>query len=307
MTSSRPNTESAAHRHGPDIELPEKVKRGPFGIARRLYDWVLSWADSRHGATALFLLAFAESSFFPIPPDILLIALCIGATRLSFRFAMICSVASVLGGAFGYLIGWALFQPLVNPVIEWLGWERPMAQANALYREYDVWIVFIAGFSPIPYKIFTILAGFASLSFVPFLVASIIGRSARFFLVAGLIYKFGPGIQFFIDKYFNSLSLAFVVLLVVGFGAIGLLGGHDEAPLTAQQIEQLEAWHRTLQNGSQAARAEARIGIETTLDRFVPYRPERPAEDPANTIAIERVEEWIREEKRRLEAHEGGK
>ncbi len=303
MPSTDPNPESALpSTHGPEIELPDRVKRGPFGLARRLYDWVLSWADSKHGATALFLLAFAESSFFPIPPDILLIALCIGATTRSFKFALICSVASVLGGAFGYLIGWALFQPLVNPVIEWLGWEGPMAEANRLYREHDVWIVFIAGFSPIPYKVFTILAGFASLSFVPFLLASIVGRSARFFLVAGLIYKFGPGIQSFIDKYFNTITIGFVVLLVLGFGVIGLLGDHEPEILTAMQIEQLEGWHRTLQGGSTAERSQARVGIETLLKRFVAYRPERPVDDPDNVAAIERVERWIEEERRKRQA-----
>ncbi|MEQ8762638.1 MAG: YqaA family protein [Planctomycetota bacterium] len=298
MTSTEP---SDAHPHGPVIELPEKVRRGPFGAARRLYDWVIGWAESKHGATALFLLAFAESSFFPIPPDVLLIALCIGAPKRALRFATICTLGSVLGGMFGYFIGWALFQPLVNPVIDWLGWGGPMAEANQLYQQYDVWIVFIAGFSPIPYKVFTILAGFAGLSFVPFVVASVVGRAARFFLVAGLIFKFGPGIRHFIDKYFNSLTLAFVVLLVVGFGVIGLMGGHDREPLTSAELTQLDSWHATLSTGSEENRKEARNAIQELLGRFVPYRAERPANDPDNVQAIEQVGEWIQEERRRTE------
>ncbi|MFC1601657.1 YqaA family protein [Candidatus Sumerlaeota bacterium] len=196
---------------------------------RGLYDWVLSWADSPYGALALFLLAVAESSFFPIPPDVLLIALCMGAYRRSMWFAAICSVGSVIGGAIGYLIGWKCFELVGVPIINAFASMEAYDRLELLFEQYGLWIVGTAGFTPIPYKLFTIAAGACHMSFVPFVAISAVSRSARFFLVAGIVqfsYKrFGDRIQGWIDRYFNLLSIAFVVLLILGFVVIKLWHG----------------------------------------------------------------------------------
>jgi membrane protein YqaA with SNARE-associated domain len=207
-----------------------------------MYDWVLGWGDSRHGATALFLLSAAEASFFPIPPDVLLIALCMGAHRRWKRFALICSIGSIIGGACGYLIGWGAYDLLGRHIIEFVAGlsgldpDELITTAQYWFNEKELygmrvgaWAVGIAGFTPIPYKVFTIAAGFFGMSFPIFLLASAISRSMRFFVVAGLIgllyEKFGDRIRSFIDKYFNLLAVAFVVLLVLGFASLKLLGG----------------------------------------------------------------------------------
>ncbi|GMT49326.1 MAG: cytochrome b561 [bacterium] len=186
---------------------------------RSLYDWVLHWAKTPYGVPALFILAFAESSFFPIPPDILLIALALSVPTKSFRFALVCSVGSLLGGIVGYGIGWGLWGSFESIFIDYIpGFtQERFLYIQGLYKDYDFWIVFIAGFTPIPYKIFTILAGVMGINLPIFILASALSRSARFFLVAGLIYKFGPTISKFIDKYFNWLTLAFMVLLIGAF------------------------------------------------------------------------------------------
>jgi membrane protein YqaA with SNARE-associated domain len=186
-------------------------------MLRRLYDWVLSWAKTPYGSWALFLLAFSESSFFPIPPDVLLIALAVAIPKKSFKYALICSFGSVLGGCFGYLIGWKFMALIGNHIVELYGLTPKVEAIEILYNKYDAWAVGIAGFTPIPYKVFTISAGAFQINFLVFVIASFVSRSARFFLVGGLIYTFGPQIQRFIDKYFNILATAFTVLLVTGF------------------------------------------------------------------------------------------
>ena len=191
-------------------------------VMRKLYDWVLHWAHTPYGAIALFILSFAESSFFPIPPDVLLIALCVGKPKKSFYFAAICSVASVLGGIFGYTLGWGFWSVVQDLFFNYI---PGFTQTNfdlirQKYELYNFWVVFTAGFTPIPYKIITISAGVFKINFFMFLIASIISRSARFFIVSTLIWKFGEKIKGFIDKYFNILSLGFVVLLILGFVVI---------------------------------------------------------------------------------------
>ena len=186
-------------------------------MVRRLYDWVLAWAETPYGSWALFLLAFSESSFFPIPPDVLLIALAIAIPKKSFKYALICSCGSVLGGCFGYLIGWKFMALIGNRIVELYGLAPKVEAIQILYHKYDAWAVGIAGFTPIPYKVFTISAGMFQINFLVFVIASFVSRSARFFLVGGLIYTFGPQIQRFIDKYFNLLATVFTVLLVTGF------------------------------------------------------------------------------------------
>jgi len=186
-------------------------------MLRRLYDWVLHWAETPYGSWALFLLAFSESSFFPIPPDILLIALAVSIPQKSLKYALICSAGSVLGGCFGYLIGWQFMASIGTRIVDFYGLTAKVEYIEVLYNKYDAWAVAIAGFTPIPYKVFTIAAGAFKINFSVFVVASLVSRSARFFLVGGLIYIFGPSIQSFIDKYFNVLATAFTVLLIAGF------------------------------------------------------------------------------------------
>ncbi len=192
-------------------------------MLRRLYDWILHWAETPYGAWALFILAFCESSFFPIPPDVLLIALAVGLPKKSLKYALICSLGSVLGGCLGYLIGWQFMTTLGMKIIAFYGLNEKVDYIRYLYTTYDAWAIGIAGFTPIPYKVFTIAAGAFEINFMVFIIASAASRSARFFIVGGLIYVFGPKIQSFIDKYFDILAVAFTVLLVAGFVLIKFL------------------------------------------------------------------------------------
>jgi membrane protein YqaA with SNARE-associated domain len=190
-------------------------------LHRRLYDWVIHFADTKHGPTALFLLSFAESSFFPVPPDVLLAPLTLGAPRKWFKFALACSVASVLGGVLGYCIGMFLWQAIEGWVFAHLGGigftEANFAKFEDWYARYDFWIVFTCGFTPLPYKVCTISAGVARILFPGFVIASTVSRSARFFLVAGLFRWKGEKIRPLVEKYFNWFTLAFAILLIGGF------------------------------------------------------------------------------------------
>jgi len=185
-------------------------------LLRKLYDWVLHWAETPYGTPALFFLAFAESSFFPVPPDVLLIALTISVRKKAFFYALICTAGSVLGGAFGFFIGLEFWEIGKGILLRYVTMET-IDQVRFYFQNYEAWAVAIAGFTPIPYKVFTISAGFFRVDFLIFIVASILSRGARFFLVSGLLYLFGPTIRAFIDKYFNVVTYAFVVLLVGGF------------------------------------------------------------------------------------------
>ena len=193
-------------------------------MLRRAYDWVLGWADHRYGGLALLLLAFVESSVFPIPPDVLLMALALGKPGAAFRFALICSVGSVAGGLAGYLIGWLLMDGLGRPIIELYNAQAAYAEVKQRFVAHGGWAVAIAGFTPIPYKVFTIAAGATQLSLSSFVLASVVSRSARFFLISGLIYYYGPTIKVFIDKYFNILTIVFTVLVLLGFVLLGWYG-----------------------------------------------------------------------------------
>jgi len=186
---------------------------------RRLYQWVLSWADTPYGTWALAIDAFCESSFFPIPPDALLIILTLSSTKRAFYFALISSIGSVMGGIFGYYIGLYFMDLIGYPILKFYGAValQKYHYVQQLYQQYDAWAVGIAGFTPIPYKVFTIAAGAFKINFGIFVLASLISRSARFYLVAGLLYLFGEPIRYFIDRYFNLLTLLFVLLLLGGF------------------------------------------------------------------------------------------
>lgn len=186
-------------------------------MLRKMYDWVLGWAYRPGGTWALFLLAFCESSFFPIPPDVLLIALAVGAPKKAWRFALVCSAGSLLGGIMGYAIGWQFMERVGNSIIEFYGLTHKAQYIAEVYQQWDAWAVGIAGFTPLPYKLFTISAGAFGVNFPVFVLASALSRSLRFFLVGGLIAVFGPGIKAFIDRYFNLLAVLFTLLLVGGF------------------------------------------------------------------------------------------
>lgn len=188
-----------------------------LGIVRGLYDWVLSLAHRRYAAAMLFLIAFAESSFFPIPPDVLLIALALGAPGRSLGFAAICTAGSVAGGALGYALGLYFYELAGQPIIEIYGARSAYLEVQSLYREWDAVAIFVAGFTPLPYKVFTIAAGAFRIDFPTFMLVSAISRGARFLLVGALIYRFGPGVKQFIDRYFNWLTLVFAVLFAGGF------------------------------------------------------------------------------------------
>ncbi|NUO18224.1 DedA family protein [bacterium] len=200
---------------------------------RRLYDWTVAWAARPSALIALFIIAFAESSFFPIPPDVLLIVMCVGAYQNWFKYALVCSIGSVLGGMAGYGIGFAMKDTLGWWMLVWIGKivgqtpELIQQTAQQYFDLYGTWAVAIAGFTPIPYKVFTITAGWFQMNFGEFVVASALSRSARFFLVAGIIgftyKKFGDRITVFIDKYFNHLTVAFTVLLIGGFLVLKLI------------------------------------------------------------------------------------
>ncbi|NQT85134.1 DedA family protein [bacterium] len=264
----------------------QKKPVSKWHIHRRMYDWVLHWADTKFGTPALGVLSFTESSFFPVPPDPLLMALALAKPKRSFYYALVCSIASVLGGLFGYFIGFALWAPVGAPILRHLhllsddhsavvvqviegtevtiklpdgsedsvdrfelhvskpgevsqvgerdyeteqtGQEIVVGQtvyfmtdkyhqARAGYERMGVWIVLTAAFTPIPYKVFTILSGLAALSLPGFLLASALGRSARFFLVGGLIFFFGEKVRTFIERYFNILCVVFMALLIACF------------------------------------------------------------------------------------------
>ncbi|MBQ5925046.1 MAG: DedA family protein [Alistipes sp.] len=204
-------------------------------MIKRLYNWILSWSDSRWGWLALFVIALFEASWFPLPPDILLIALCLGATKKSFRFATLCLAGSVLGAALGYVIGYFLWTTpsgeataLANLFYEYIFSVESFNNVGALYNRFNFWIVFTAGFTPLPFKLFTIAGGMFHINFVMFIIASVVARGMRFFLIAWLIWKFGAPIKSFIDKYFNLLATLFTILLI-GFTllAFWIFGGGE--------------------------------------------------------------------------------
>lgn len=186
-------------------------------IIKKIYDWVLHWAKTPYAVPALFMLSFAESSFFPVPPDVLLIALAISIPKKSFKYALICAVGSVLGGVLGYGIGLYGYEMVGRPIVEFYHGQEIMNMIKLQYDRHGFFGILIAAITPIPYKVFTIASGVFEFDFWSFFAASVIGRSTRFFVVAGLIWKFGPAIRDFIEKYFNYLSVAFMVLLIGGF------------------------------------------------------------------------------------------
>ncbi len=185
-----------------------------------LYQWTLSWAESPYADPALFLLAFAESSFFPLPPDVLLMALTLGNPSWGMYYAAITTAGSVLGGMFGYLIGRLGGKPLL---LRLMGQDR-VSKVHGMFERYEKWTILIASLTPVPYKMFTIGAGAFYVNFKVFVVASLIGRSARFFLVVGTLHLAGPWIQAMLEQYFNLFTIVLVTLIGLGFWIVRLYG-----------------------------------------------------------------------------------
>ncbi len=205
--------------HSAEVDSAMPVKVVPaWAIHRRLYDWVLSLADTPHATWSLFAISFAESSFFPVPPDVLLAPLCLGNRERSLWFAMVTTLGSLLGAFLGYAIGYAAIETVV-PLIPGVTTEK-IALLAAEFEQRGQWYVFIAALTPIPFKLLTITAGSAKMGLPVFTLACLVGRATRFFGVAGLFYWIGPSATRIIDKYFNWLCFLFVVLLVGGFAVL---------------------------------------------------------------------------------------
>lgn len=192
-------------------------------MLRRLYDWAISLAAGRHAPTALAAVSFAESSFFPIPPDIMLIPMVIADRAKAWRHALVATTASVAGGFLGYFIGAALYEPVALPILEFYHYADEFAEFQRVFNEWGLLLVFIAGFTPFPYKVITIASGLTGVNLLAFAAASVVSRGARFFLVAALLYWFGPPIRDFIEKRLGLMTILFVVLLVGGFVVLKVL------------------------------------------------------------------------------------
>lgn len=186
-------------------------------LFRSLYDWVLHLAATPYAVPALFAISFIESSFFPVPPDVLLIAMTVAVPALWIRYALLCTVASVLGGVFGYIIGWKFMDVIGFKILDFYHLQEKFDKIGALYQQYEAWAVAGAGFTPIPYKLFTIAAGAFKIDLPTFVLASLVGRAARFFVIGFLIYKFGPTFKEWIEKYFGWFTIFFFVSLFLGF------------------------------------------------------------------------------------------
>jgi membrane protein YqaA with SNARE-associated domain len=222
MSAPAPEPETAPPAEPPGAAVaPHPVLRAlaaPRRWIRGLYDWTMRWADKPHALAALFLIAVVESSVFPIPPDVLLIAIVASSPRLWLRSAALCTAGSVIGAAGGYLIGAAFMATLGQSIVEFYNAQHHWAKVVELYNgEWGIWFLAAAAFTPIPYKVATIAAGATGMAFVPFLLVSLVGRAARFFLVAALLRVFGPAIRRTLEKNFDLAALAFLVLLVGGF------------------------------------------------------------------------------------------
>lgn len=200
---------------------------------RDLVEWTVAWAHTPYGGVALFVVAFAESSFFPVPPDVLMIPLALAQTAKALLFAAVATAGSTLGGIFGFLIGDKGGRPLLQRLFK----PEKVALVQGYYRRYDVWAVGLAGFTPIPYKLFSISAGALGLDFKRFVLASIAGRGGRFFLVGLAIMVFGEPVKAFLDAYFDLAVIAFAVLFIGGFYVINLLARRAQRQALASPSE----------------------------------------------------------------------
>ena len=186
-------------------------------MLRRLYDWVLELAAHRHATWALSMIAFLESSVFPIPPDVMLIPMVLAERLKAWAYAAVATVSSVIGGIAGYAIGYFLFELVGKPVIDLYGYSEAFTNFAGRYNDYGAWIVFFAGVTPFPYKVITIASGATALNFPIFVLASVAARGLRFFMVSALLYWFGPPIRDFIERRLGLVTSVFLILLFGGF------------------------------------------------------------------------------------------
>lgn len=186
-------------------------------MLRRLYNWTMSFAARRNARWALAGVSFAESSFFPIPPDVLLIPMVLANRQKAWEFAAICTIASVIGGVFGYAIGAFLYDTVGVWVVNLYNLQDKMETFRRYYAEWGIWIIVLAGFTPIPYKVFTIASGLAAYDLGLFVLLSAIGRGGRFFLIAGLLYYFGEPIRSFIERRLEVLTIGAALAGIGGF------------------------------------------------------------------------------------------
>ena len=197
-------------------------------MLRRFYDWMIHISESPYAVWVLGFVSFAESSFFPFPPDIMLVPMSVAQPRKAWLYAAVCTVTSVVGGVFGYMIGWLLYDTVGTWLINLYGYEHGVEQFRCLYAEYGSWIILVKGLTPIPYKIVTITSGFAGYNLLWFTLLSLITRGARFFILAGILNFFGDRLRAFIDKHLGLVAAGFVAILVGG-----VLASHYLFPASA--------------------------------------------------------------------------
>lgn len=192
-------------------------------MLRSLYDWTMRQAGSRHAMRVLGVVSFLESSVFPIPPDAMMVPMVLARPRDAWRIALVATVTSVIGGLFGYLIGYALLETVGQWIIQLYGLADKVVEYQAAYNQWGLWIILIKGLTPIPYKLVTIASGMAHFSLVVFILASIVTRGARFFLVAALLRWYGTPIRDFIEARLTLVTTAFAALIVLGFVSLRYL------------------------------------------------------------------------------------
>jgi len=188
-----------------------------LNIFSALYEWTLKWAKHKFAPRVLAILSFTESVIFPIPPDVLLAPMVLAKPEKAWRFASITTIASILGGILGYVLGYLMFEPWIQPIITELGYQHRFDMVMEWFQEWGIWVVFIAGFSPVPYKLFTVSAGLLQMAFIPFLLASAIGRGLRFFLVAGLIQWGGAAMEEKLRHWVDKIGWALVAIIGVTY------------------------------------------------------------------------------------------
>jgi len=201
-------------------KVENKVNLSPL---RRLYDWAMGMAGHRHAVPWLAFLSFIESMIFPIPPDVMLVPMCLSERKKAFFFALVCTIASVIGGAGGYMLGHLFYEGVGQKIVDFYGYGDPFTKFQGYYIEWGIWIVLLGGLTPFPYKVITIASGVVGLNFWLFMVVSVVARASRFFLEAALLWFFGEKIRIFIEKYLGLLTVLFFLLLLGGFAVIKYL------------------------------------------------------------------------------------
>lgn len=189
-------------------------------MLRRLYDRVMQLAEGPQAEKWLAVISFSESSFFPIPPDAMIVPMVLARPERAWRIAAICTIASVLGGFFGYAIGYFLYETVGRQIVDFYGYQAAFEKFHHQFQEWGLWIILIKGMTPIPYKIVTIASGVAHFDLAVFAAASLVTRAARFFLVAALLKAFGPPLRTFIERYLTLVTTALLLAIVGGFVAL---------------------------------------------------------------------------------------